>query len=117
MFFNITKAEHAQLLKNGQASIDTPGGVDHIPIVKLFTPNSQCTWLISELCPDEPTRAFGLCDLGMGFPELGYVSMQELKEVCENSHRVTIEKDHHFIGTKPLSKYAKEARKHQRILV
>ena len=38
-------------------------------------------WLITECDPEEPGRLFGLCDLGMGYPELGYVSLYELQTV------------------------------------
>jgi len=46
-------------------------------VVKLYTPNAGATWLLSEL--DAEGIAFGLCDLGLGFPELGYVSLAELE--------------------------------------
>jgi hypothetical protein len=39
--------------------------------MKLFTPDAAATWLISEVDPDDPDRLFGLCDLWLGFPELG----------------------------------------------
>ena len=39
-----------------------------------FTPDAGATWLLTEIDPDDHDHAFGLCDLGQGFPELGYVS-------------------------------------------
>jgi hypothetical protein len=30
-------------------------------VVKLFTPDAACTWLLTELDPDDPDIAFGLC--------------------------------------------------------
>ena len=50
----------------------------HYPVVKLFNPVGGGTWLLSEM--DEQGIAFGLCDLGMGEPELGYVAIQELEQ-------------------------------------
>ena len=50
--------------------------VSHKPVVKYFTPFGGATWLISEI--DDENMMFGLCDLGMGFPELGYVHLQDL---------------------------------------
>jgi Protein of unknown function (DUF2958) len=47
------------------------------PVVKLFTADGNATWLLSELNPDIDL-AFGLCDLVLGEPELGYVSLVEL---------------------------------------
>lgn len=44
---------------------------DHFPLVKLFTPDAQATWLFTDLDSEFPDIAYGLCDLGMGFPELG----------------------------------------------
>lgn len=41
---------------------------DFSPVVKLFCPWSGATWLLTELDPDDPDIAFGLCDLGMGSP-------------------------------------------------
>ena len=38
-------------------------------------------WYITEKdMGDEQIQAFGLADLGMGFPELGYISIEELVE-------------------------------------
>jgi hypothetical protein len=42
--------------------------IDFPPVVKLFTPDAGTTWLLTEIDPDDPDRAFGLCDLGSGFP-------------------------------------------------
>jgi hypothetical protein len=35
---------------------------DPKPVVKLFTPDANCTWLFTEYDPREKTF-FGLCDL------------------------------------------------------
>ncbi len=50
-------------------------GQDATVFVKWF--GGPCTWLITEYDPDERI-AFGWCDLGLGFPELGYVSLDEV---------------------------------------
>lgn len=53
---------------------------DHTVHLKLFTPDAGATWHI--VAGDiEDGMLFGLCDLGLGFPELGYVSLEELKTV------------------------------------
>jgi hypothetical protein len=54
---------------------------DFIPVVKLFTPDAACTWLLTELDPDDPDIAFGLCDLGLGCAELGSVRISEIESV------------------------------------
>jgi hypothetical protein len=108
----ITKAQTDQLLANGiaqRAAIDRQDqALDFKPVVKLFTPDAQCTWLLTEI--DEGTDlAFGLCDLGMGCPELGYVSLMELCSV-RGKLGLPIERDLHFDADKPISAYADEAR-------
>ena len=69
----ISIEQREQMIQNGlQTQKDHIG--NHWPVVKLFTPDANCTWLLSELDPEEPDIAFGLCDLGLGFPEIGSVS-------------------------------------------
>lgn len=104
----IPAAAFAQLLANGQC---TAGGeqIDPLPVIKLFTPDAGATWLLTEVDPDDEDRAFGLCDLGLGCPELGWVSLPEL-EALRGPFRLPIERDLHFRADKPLSAYADEAR-------
>jgi hypothetical protein len=89
---------------------------DHPPVVKLFTPDGSATWLISESDPDDPDRLFGLCDLGFGYPELGYVSLAEIAEL-RGKMGLPVERDQAFVANKPLSVYADEARAAGRITV
>jgi len=88
---------------------------DHPPFVKLFTPDGSATWLISESDPDDPDRLFGLCDPGLGCPELGYISLAEITELRGNVG-LPVERDRSFVGDKPLSVYAAEARAAGRII-
>ncbi|WP_212598270.1 DUF2958 domain-containing protein [Sphingopyxis granuli] len=68
----ITDTIRAQLIANGRLSIEHPE-FDPKPVVKLFTPDAGATWLISECDPQEPDILYGLCDPGLGEPELGTV--------------------------------------------
>ena len=104
----------AQLLANGRQSL-TDEGFDPPPVVKLFTPNAGATWLLTEIDPDDDDHAFGLCDLGLGFPELGYVSLAELMSV-RGRLGLLVELDLHFKADKPISAYAREARMSGRIV-
>lgn len=107
-----------QLLKNGQEQRKVRGTAyehDFYPVVKLFTPDSACTWLLTELDPNDPDIAFGLCDLGMGFPELGSVRISELESI-RGSLGLPVERDLYFKADKPLSQYAKLAHENQRII-
>lgn len=85
---------------------------DHIPVVKLFTPWANATWVLKDMEPDGDT-CFGLCDLGLGEPELGYVSLTEL-ESLRGPAGLKVEVDLHWEPTKPLSAYTSAARSNRR---
>ncbi|MBP3982407.1 MAG: DUF2958 domain-containing protein [Burkholderiaceae bacterium] len=104
----------AQLLANGRQSL-VDEGFDPHPVVKLFTPDAGATWLLTEIDPDDEDHAFGLCDLGLGFPELGYVSLAELMSV-RGRLGLLVERDLHFTASKGISAYAREARLAGRIV-
>jgi hypothetical protein len=113
----LTDTIRAQLLANGRqqrALRDSGRELDLAPVVKLFAPWGSATWLLSELDPDEPDLAFGLCDLGFGCPELGSVSLSELSDVT-GAFGLRIERDLYFRATRTLSAYAEEARRLGRI--
>ncbi|MBN8762111.1 MAG: DUF2958 domain-containing protein [Thiobacillus sp.] len=110
----ITDEQRAQLLANGRQSLDNDD-FDPPPVVKLFTPDADATWLLTEIDPDDHDHAFGLCDLGHGFPELGYVSLAELQSV-RGRLGLPVERDLHFTASKPISAYAREARLAERIV-
>jgi hypothetical protein len=40
----------------------------HRPLVRLFIPESEVYWLLTEINPAEPTKAMGLTHIGAGFP-------------------------------------------------
>ncbi|MDQ7250533.1 DUF2958 domain-containing protein [Dongia sedimenti] len=106
----------AKLLANGAVLEET----DHLPVVKYFDPCGAATWIITELMPAEgdgvePDILFGLCDLGMGCPELGYVSLAELESV-KGRLGLGIERDLHFRARYPLSVYAHAANRRGRIV-
>ena len=102
-----------RLLENGRknaARIAEDGNtIDFPPVVKLFTPDAACTWLLTEIDPENPDIAFGLCDLGMGYPELGAVSLSEITAL-RGKLGLPVERDLHFEAEKSLTAYADEAR-------
>ena len=55
------------------------------PVVRahFFDPCGAANWYITEGSPEGSNDyvMFGLCDPGLGFPELGYVSLNELRTV------------------------------------
>jgi hypothetical protein len=84
----------------------TKGEIDFEPVCKLFIPWAGGTWLLTECDPDG--LAFGLADIG--YPELGYVSLDELAEL-RGPGGMTVEEDKHWTAKMPLSRYAEEARR------
>jgi len=99
----LTRAITRRLLAN------YPAGDDTKPAVKLFTPDAQATWLIADMDAGDPDRLFGLCDLGLGCPELGYVSLTELSRL-RGPMGLPVERDRWFRADKTLGEYALEAR-------
>ncbi|MDM0109373.1 DUF2958 domain-containing protein [Variovorax sp. J22R24] len=107
----LTDEQFERLLANGRMALAFQAQgheFDPLPVVKLFTPDAGATWLLSQFDP-ERQMAFGLCDLGMGFPELGPVSLADLCVVRGMMNR-PIQQDRHFRATQSLSAYAREAR-------
>lgn len=108
----LTNTIREQLLRNGRIrqalAEDGRAEADFLPVVKLFTPDAGCTWLLTELDPEEPDIAFGLCDLGMGCPELGSVRISELESV-RGRFGLPVERDQSFAPMHTLSVYARAA--------
>jgi len=108
----LTDTQRAHLLANGRTNAARNAAdqdeLDFVPVVKLFTPDANATWLLTELDPGDNDIAFGLCDLGLSCPELGYVSLSELAEV-RGRLGLPVECDRHFQANKPLNVYTDEA--------
>ena len=56
MFTFLTDAQCALLRANGRASQMDPS-FDPLPVVKLYTPDAGCTWLLSETDPQDEDLA------------------------------------------------------------
>lgn len=104
----------AQLLANGRKSA-AGNDRDHFPVVKVFNPSGAATWLLTEIDPDDDRLAFGLADLGLGCPELGYIDLLELLST-RNRLGLLMEMDRYFQPNKSISEYAREARNLGRIV-
>jgi hypothetical protein len=114
----LTKAQREQLLDNGrrQAAVKgTPAEIDFHPVVKLLDPCGAATWLLTEIDPEDETVAWGLCDLGMRFPEFGTVSLTELAAI-RGPLGLGIERDLYFEARAPISAYIDAAAKADRIV-
>lgn len=111
----ITEEQRALLLANGRECLENPD-FDPVPVVKLFTPDASATWLLTEMDPDHHDHVFGLADLGLGMPELGWASLSELATV-RGRLGLPVERDLYFRAEKRLSAYARDARLAGRIVV
>ncbi len=110
----ITPEHRERMLEHGRRSA-AGEDIDPYPVVKLFTPDAACTWLLTELDPDDPDIAFGLCDLGLGFPELGSVRISEISSI-RGRLGLGVERELFFTPDRPLSAYAELANKRGMIL-
>jgi len=97
----LTPDQREQLLANGRQS-----GLDHFPVAKFFNPVGIGMWLATEIDADNDT-CFGLA--GLGFPELGSFSLEELATL-ELPFGMHTERDVFFAGAFPISAYAEAAR-------
>lgn len=102
------------LLANGRRSA-AGEDIDPFPVVKLFTPDAGATWLLTDLDPEDPDIGFGLCDLGLGHPELGTVRLGEI-EALRGRLRLPVERNTAFRASGPLSAYVIAARRYQSIV-
>ncbi len=103
----LTKELRAKLIDNGRAQAKVKGTKaenDFWPVVKLFYPAGAATWLLTEIDPEDQDIAWGLCDLGMGFPEFGTVRLSELQGF-HGRCGLGIERDLYFEAKAPISRY------------
>jgi hypothetical protein len=103
----ITDDQREQLLSNGRAAIAGARG-DPFPVVKLFTPDAHAVWLWTELDPTDGDTAYGLCEVGIGVPELTHVKLSDL-ETIRGPNRLRVTRDVHFKPTRRLGEYAARA--------
>lgn len=108
----MTKQIKEKLLLNGDV---TNRGNDHKPVVKFFG-GSSFTWLITEMDSVDDDTMYGLCDLGMGYPELGYVSLSELQSLKFPPFNLGVERDLHFKADKTIGEYYNLSLEQHRII-
>ena len=108
----LTDSLRAKLEANGRKAGNNTG-TDFWPVVKLFTPLAHGVWLLTEIDPADPDRAFGLCDPGDGKAELDHVSLSEL---ASRFGHLSVRRDGSFHADKPLSGYVAETRSGGRVV-
>jgi Protein of unknown function (DUF2958) len=103
----ITEVQYAELLANGRTAREAArAGLDLRSQARRQTlhPHWYARWLLTEIDPDYPQRAYGLCDSGDGRPYVGYVCLADLDDVHGKFNAVAA--GPHFVADKPLSIYA-----------
>jgi hypothetical protein len=104
----LTDDERARLLDNGATAARGERG-DPLPVLKLFTPDAHAVWLLTELDPADRDTAYGLCDGGIGWPELGTISIAYL-ESMRGPKGMPVARDPHFKPRCRLSEYVQQSR-------
>jgi len=102
----LTELQRSQMLAHGAARARGQA-IDPYPVVKLHTLDAGAVWLLVSLDADGD-QAYGLCDAGTGFPELGTVSLTALEGV-RGPRGLRIVADPHFRPRQPLSAYVTDA--------
>lgn len=103
-----------QLASHGRLA-DTNPDYDPYPVVKLFTPDANATWLLAWTEPTDPDIAFGLCDLGLGCAELGSVRLSEIASF-RGRFGLPVERDRHWQAKDTLGAYAEASYAKGRIM-
>ncbi len=112
----ITEELKEKLIKNNK-KVGSDEELEIKPVVRIFSPWSHCHFLISDYNPDDDVY-FGLADLGLGFPELGYIDLKEIEFMeFTDLHVPFFERDITFKADKTISQYAEIARKTGRIIL
>ena len=105
----LTQEQREMLLANGRKMEEDDISCEIRPAVKLFTPDANATWLLAWVDPAETDIAWGCCDLGLGFPEIGPVRLSEIA-AARGALGLPVERDLYFEAEKSLLDYASEAR-------
>ena len=83
-----------------QLALPTSEMTDNVPSdelmakVKYFTPDGNATWYGVAYDPDD-RLLLAWCDLGLGYPELGFVSLDELEGI-RGKLGLPVERDLHW---------------------
>lgn len=104
----LTPEQRETMLANGRHYQSDPD-YEPQPVVKLFTPWGACTWLLTDLDPDDNDIASGLCDLGFGEPEIGSVRISEIESI-RGPGGLRAERDVNFVANETIGTYAARAR-------
>lgn len=100
-----TRSDIELLYFNG---LPSETGKDHFPVVKLFRPNSNDIWLLSELNPNNSLQFWGLSGQGLWSLTVGTTDYRDLIS-GKNNAKERIVRDHYFSPRYPISVYISAA--------
>lgn len=97
----ITKEQFKVLIENAWAvRSGTADGGDLKPVVKISTEDGMCSWLLTEIDPDDHNMAFGLSDIGLGEPKQEWIWLPQIHNMREKlRQKITNDQDFEPIGT------------------
>ncbi|TIS53799.1 MAG: DUF2958 domain-containing protein [Mesorhizobium sp.] len=99
----------SRMLENGKVS-DAAGSVrDHYPVVRIVSPDTGASWILSELSPHNRDLAYGLYDPSIGPTSLGWVSIAELT-AARSPRGVLLDLDRRFRPDGRMSWYTEKAK-------
>jgi len=104
----LNDAQRTRMLANRDLRASN-AALDPFPVVKLYTLDAGAVWLLTDLDADGDW-AYGLCDAGIGCPELGNVSLTALEAMRGPAGRRVVA-DPDFAPNRTLSAYLAAALK------
>jgi len=104
----LTGVQQRQMLAHGEARARGET-IDPYPVAKLYTPDAGACWILVSLASDGDL-AYGLIDVGTGFPELGEVSLAML-EGLRGPRGMAVAMEPGYQPRKTLSAYVADAKR------
>ena len=104
----LTDEQRREMLANGVARARGED-IDPYPVLKLYTPDAGASWVLAALDADGDT-AYGLIDVGTGFPELGTVSLSMLAGI-KGPKGLPVAVEPQYKARKTLSVYVADAQR------
>ncbi|WP_414714262.1 DUF2958 domain-containing protein [Sphingomonas sp.] len=75
----MTDDEARQLVENARLAT-SDATFDPVPLIRIKVADSDASWLVTEIDPDDHDLAYGLADAGIGLPEQGHFRLSTLAD-------------------------------------
>jgi len=113
MSFKLNPEQTAMLAKNA-LTFATDQEADLLPVAKLFQMSGPAKWLLIWLDPADPSFAFGIADLGLGFVEEGLIDLADLAK-SRSQIGADVELDRFWSPSARCSTYLADGQAHGRL--